>query len=132
MFDTGSTSDSLSPDFTRVTGLKVFRLTKPLNVQLGTVGSWSHINFGTKAVLHLNPVEEEYYFDVFNIDWYDCILGTLSMRWFRILLDLSNNMVVVRSVKYPALSSEEDTIEQTHWSAARVVEHPLQANPTTN
>ena len=132
MFDTGS-SDSLSPDFTWVVGLKVFGLTKALNVQLGTVGSQSRINFGTKAVLHLNPVpvEEEYYFDVFNIDRYDCILGTPSMWQFVILLDLSNNVVMVCSVKYPALSAE-DTIEQMCWSAARVVEHPSQANPTTN
>ena len=33
MFDTRSTSDSLSPDFTRVAGIKVFTLVKPNLVQ---------------------------------------------------------------------------------------------------
>ena len=50
MFDTGSTSDSLSPDFTRVAGMKVFVLEKPLNVQLGTVG------VAPRSILELLPV----------------------------------------------------------------------------
>ncbi len=132
MFDTGSTSDSLSPDFTRVAGLKVFSLAKPLNVQLGTVGSRSRINFGTKANIRLASVEEEYYFDVFNIDRYDCILGTPSMRRFGILPDLANNAIIIRGVKYPAINSEEDTVEQTRRSAARVVETPPQAVSSPN
>ena len=124
MFDTGSTSDSLSPDFTRVAGMKVFTLVKPLNGQLGTVGSGSKINFGTSARIQFASVDEEYYFDVFNIDRYDCILGTPSMRRFGIMPDLVNNAVIIGGISYPALTSDEDTIEQSRRSASRVVTAP--------
>ena len=124
MFDTGSTSDSLSPDFTRVAGMKVFTLAKPLNVQLGTVGSRSKINFGTSARIMFASVDEEYYFDEFNIDRYDCILGTPSMRHFGILPDLANNAVIIGGISYPALTSDEDTLEQSRRSALRVVNTP--------
>ena len=95
MLNSGSTSDSLSPDFTRVAGLKVHTLAKPLNVQLGTVGSRSKINYGTSTRLKVGPVNEDYYFDVFNIDRYDCILGTPSIRKFGVLLDLANNSIII-------------------------------------
>ena len=121
MLDSGSTSDSLSPDFTQVAGLKVHTLARPLNVQLGTVGSQSKINYGTSTRLKLGSVDEEYYFDVFNIDRYDCILGIPFIRKFRLLLDLANNSIIIDGKRHIALTTEEDTVEQVRRSASRIV-----------
>ena len=120
MIDSGS-MNSLSPDFTRVTGLKVHRLAKPLNVQLSTVGSRSKINYGTVIKLNLGSVNEDYYFDVFNIDCYNCILGTPFIRKFGLLLDLANDSVIIGGKRHTALTTEEDTIKQVRRSTSRIV-----------
>ena len=53
------------------------------------------------------------------------------MRKFGILPDLANNAIVLNGIRYPALTSEEDTIEQAHRSASRVVEtSPEAGNPS--
>ncbi|KAJ7575824.1 hypothetical protein C8J56DRAFT_1063063 [Mycena floridula] len=69
LFDSGSTSDALSPAFTRVVAKKSYPLEKSVNVQLGTAGSRSRINFGTTALVSYSSIKEDNeYFDVFNID----------------------------------------------------------------
>ncbi|KAJ7579056.1 hypothetical protein C8J56DRAFT_1059298 [Mycena floridula] len=50
--DSGSTTDALSPDFTRVAKIKAHELENPVNVVLGTVGSKSKINYGTYATVN--------------------------------------------------------------------------------
>ena len=93
LFDSGSTGEALSPHFTLAAGLKVHTLKKGVNIQLGTVGSRSKINFGTHVTIALGDVNTQHYFDVFNIDKYDAIIGTLSMRQHGIILDLKHNVI---------------------------------------
>ncbi len=49
LLDTGSTTMSITHDFTRVVKLTVFQLENLVALQLGTVGSRSMINFGTQT-----------------------------------------------------------------------------------
>ena len=49
LFDSGSTTDAVSPDFTRVANLPVKQLVKPVTLQLGCSGSQSKVNFATES-----------------------------------------------------------------------------------
>ncbi|KIM85631.1 hypothetical protein PILCRDRAFT_5303 [Piloderma croceum F 1598] len=49
LFDSGSTTDAVSPDFTRVVNVPIYKLEKPLTLQLGCASSRSKINFGTES-----------------------------------------------------------------------------------
>ena len=55
--------------------MKVFPLEQQLTLQLGCIGSWSKITHGGKTHIELGSVTSKIYFDVANIDQYDCILG---------------------------------------------------------
>lgn len=62
---------------------------------------------------------------MFNIDKYDAIIGTLFMRQFGILLNLKNNVLRFEEgdLCLPALSLEEDRVEQAWRSASCVSSH---------
>jgi len=49
MFDTGSTSNAVSPEFARVANMKIHSLDEPMGIQLGCKGSKSKIIFGTSG-----------------------------------------------------------------------------------
>ncbi|KZP17245.1 hypothetical protein FIBSPDRAFT_747388, partial [Athelia psychrophila] len=87
LFDSGSTSDSISPDFIRVAKVPIRTLEPPVPLQLGCVGSRSIINFGATARICVGPVNAEGYLDVVNIDKYDAIIGTPFMVRNKIALD---------------------------------------------
>lgn len=95
LFDSGSTTDSVSPDFTRVAKLPVFELENPVTLQLGCVGSRSKINYGTKTELQFAGTREDAYLDVVNIDKYDVILGTPFLKRHRISLNFDSNEIIV-------------------------------------
>ncbi|KAK0185564.1 hypothetical protein F5146DRAFT_892766, partial [Armillaria mellea] len=71
LWDSGSTSTAMSPPFADVSKALVFRLINPIVLQLGTVGSRSRINFGTKSKIMSESYTGPSYFDVVNIDKYD-------------------------------------------------------------
>ena len=75
MIDTGSTGNFVSSAFAKVTGMKVFPLEQQLTLQLGCIGDWSKITHGGESYIELGSRTSEIYFDVANIDWYNCILG---------------------------------------------------------
>jgi hypothetical protein len=69
LIDIGSTTTSVTHDFTQVAKLKVMQLKNPVTLQLGMVGSCSMTNFGARTQLELGPVQEDdAYLDVINID----------------------------------------------------------------
>jgi hypothetical protein len=69
LLDSGSTTVSITHDFARVAKLSVLQLVNPVLLQLGTVGSRSMINFGTKARLEVgSAIEDDAYLDVVNLD----------------------------------------------------------------
>lgn len=96
LFDSGSTTDFVSPDFTRVAKLNILELENPITLQLGCVGSRSQINYGTKHTLQLGSIKVEHYLDVCNIDKYDIVLGTEFLEQFHICLDFSTREIVMR------------------------------------
>ena len=49
LLDSGCTTDAISPEMVRVADLKVYELTEQVPIQLGTRGSQSKINYGTKT-----------------------------------------------------------------------------------
>jgi hypothetical protein len=109
LFDTGSTMDSVSPDFARVNDLRCFPLEKQVQLQLGCVGSRGSINYGVKpAIKVLGSTPAPYYFDVVNIDRYDCIVGTPFMRKFGIEIDFRTDTISVMGKNLPVLLPEEE------------------------
>src|ERR1700749_2933225 len=61
LFDSGSTTDSISPDFTWVAQIPVKTLEDPVTLQLGCVGSRSKINYGTEVDLEFASVTNSTY-----------------------------------------------------------------------
>jgi hypothetical protein len=98
LFDSGSMTDSVSPDFTQVTDLHSFQLTKQVALQLGCVSSRGSINYGVHPKISFVSIQEHpYYLDIVNIDRYDCILGTLFMHEHNIMLDFGISAIIVHS-----------------------------------
>jgi len=83
----------ISPEMVQIVGLKVHQLMEQIPIQLGTKGSKSQINHGTKACIKIGTVENYHYFDVINIDRYDIIIGTVFMKQHRIVLDFKKDQV---------------------------------------
>lgn len=80
LFDSGSTTDSVSPNFTRVANLPVLELEEPVTLQLGCAGSLFKINYGIETNLEFASISDpKMYLDVANLDKYDVILGTLFL-----------------------------------------------------
>ncbi|EAU84488.2 hypothetical protein CC1G_00007 [Coprinopsis cinerea okayama7 len=125
MFDSGSSTDSLSPAFARVNEIKVHPLSTELALQLGTVGSRSSIKYGTIVNIDFGPLKNICdYVDVVNLDRYDAILGTVFMRKHKIMLDLANDQIFVDGKPYPALSETEERKLMARRSAMRKMAHP--------
>ncbi len=80
LMDSGSTGDSMSPEFARVCGAPTFELENPATLQLGCVGSRSRINYGTKVPIQIGNTIVETYLDIVNLDRYDVVLSTPFMR----------------------------------------------------
>jgi predicted aspartyl protease len=110
LLDSGSTTISVTHDFARVAKLSVLQLENPVALQLGTVGSRSMINYGTKAQIELGPIKEnDAYLDVVNIDRYDMIIGTPFMRKHKFVLDFGlNAFSVCGQTLRPMTSGQED------------------------
>ena len=108
LFDSGSTTDSVSPQVTKVAKLPVFQLDNPVTLQLGCVGSRSKIFYGCNVTAAFGPLAVDHYFDVTNIDRYDCIVGNPWMREHGVLLDFANDAIVINGVPIPALTEGEE------------------------
>ncbi|KAJ3485897.1 hypothetical protein NLI96_g4629 [Meripilus lineatus] len=96
LFDSGSSIDAISTEFARVANVKSFELEKPVPIQLGTVGSRSVINFGTKIPVSIHGNKEEIYLDIVNVDHYDIIVGVPLMNRYGISLDFDENKIRLR------------------------------------
>ena len=121
MFDSGSTADSVSPEFAKVANLKVHPLLAAILLQLGTVGSWSKINFGMQYQVKFHLINIKTYIDIVNIDHYDVIFETVFMRHNRIFLDLLNDTIWVYDKPTPSLSEgEEKTVMARRYALRRL------------
>src|ERR1700723_550657 len=99
LFDSGSTTDAVSPDLARVAELLLLALDKPVTLQLGCSGSRSKVNFATTAMINFELVHALTFLDIANLDKYDCILGTPFMKHKIILLDLGSYEIIIRGKK---------------------------------
>ena len=95
MVDTGSTTNFISPAFATVAKLAAFTLESQLALQLGCVGSRSKITHGTHAPVHISNVTCDTYFDVANIDRYNCILGLPFLRNNQVHLDFGEDVLKI-------------------------------------
>jgi Retroviral aspartyl protease len=108
LFDSGSTTDAVTPDFTWVAALEAKELVKPVTLQLGCSGSHSKINFATESLIEFASIDEITYLDIVNLDKYDTILGTPFMRKHGISLDFERQEIVIRGkLRIPALPEGE-------------------------
>ncbi|KAJ7459539.1 hypothetical protein B0H11DRAFT_1737103 [Mycena galericulata] len=96
LFDTGSNTDSLTPEYARATGCKVFKLKEQLLLQLGCKGSSSRINFGARAPVDFGGIKGYYYFDIVNLDLFDGVLSTPFMIKHKLILDFGK-----REIRFP-------------------------------
>src|SRR6202030_1870582 len=111
LFNSGSTTDAMSPDLARVAELPLLALDKPVTLQLGCSGSRSKVNFATTAMINFELVHALTFLDIANLDKYDCILGTPFMTKHKIVLDLGSHEIIIRSkMCIPALSEGEGDI----------------------
>ncbi|KAJ7602461.1 hypothetical protein DFH06DRAFT_1329202 [Mycena polygramma] len=94
LFDSGSNTDSLTPEYARSANCNVFRLEEPVTLQLGCVGSRSHINFGARPSINFGGIKGHAYFDVANLDRYDGIIGTPFMIKHGLVLDFLNRQII--------------------------------------
>ena len=68
LFDSRSTTDSITPEFAFVTKAQQIQLEEQVVLQLGCVGSQSKISYGTKVPIDFGGVKDKLYFNLVNID----------------------------------------------------------------
>ncbi|RPD70731.1 hypothetical protein L226DRAFT_435098, partial [Lentinus tigrinus ALCF2SS1-7] len=101
LFDSGCTTDSISPTLAFLTSADCIELSEQMNLQLGAKGSRTKINHGAKARMKIGPVDEYHYFDVVDIDRYDLILGTPFFLKHNVILDFKNRTITIDGVNVP-------------------------------
>ncbi|KAG6873972.1 hypothetical protein C0992_008183 [Termitomyces sp. T32_za158] len=95
LWDSGSTTTGVTPQFCQVHNIYVSELKEPLLLQLGTVGSQAAVQFGMQATVACTGMTTREYMDVANFDRYDMIVGTPYMRKHHVILDFEKNKIVV-------------------------------------
>ncbi|KAG6874855.1 hypothetical protein C0993_011908, partial [Termitomyces sp. T159_Od127] len=95
LWDSGSTTMGITPQFAHVNTIHVHELTEPLMLQLGTVGSRAVVQFGAEVRVKTSGQPTKEYVDIANFDRYDMIIGTPFMHKNKVLLDFVNNKVIV-------------------------------------
>ncbi|KAF7372409.1 Transposon Tf2-12 polyprotein [Mycena venus] len=96
LFDSGSNTDSITPEYAHATGLPRIRLEEQVVLQLGCVGSRSKISYGTRAPINFGGIKGYLYLDQVNLDRYDGIIGTPFMNKHGVILDFAK-----REIRFP-------------------------------
>ncbi|KAG5332754.1 hypothetical protein C0989_006558 [Termitomyces sp. Mn162] len=95
LWDSGSTTMGITPQFAHVNAIHVHELMEPLMLQLGTVGSCAVVQFGMEVRVKTSGQPTKEYVDIANFDCYDMIIGTPFMHKNKVSLDFVNNKVIV-------------------------------------
>ncbi|KAG6886835.1 hypothetical protein C0995_004011 [Termitomyces sp. Mi166 len=98
LWDSGSTTMGIMPQFVHVNAIHVHELTEPLMLQLGTVGSCTVVQFSTEVKIKMSGHLTKEYVDIANFDHYDMIIGTPFMHKNKVTLDFVNNKVIVNGM----------------------------------
>ena len=106
--DTGSTVDCVTPELVKVCNLNSFKLEEQLPLQLACKGSRSKLTFGTRTNIELGPLSSKEFFDIVNLDRYDCVIGIPYLRKHGIVVDLAANTLTVNGTTIHGMSREEE------------------------
>jgi hypothetical protein len=96
LFDSGSNTDSLTPEFAHSAHCKIFKLDEQVTLQLGCVGSRSKISFGARAPVNFGGIKGNAYYDIVNLDCYDGVISTPFMIKHGLVLDFAQ-----RQIRFP-------------------------------
>ena len=107
MLDTGSTSNFVSLAFATVHRICAFPLEQQLTLQLGCVGSRSRITHGANAQIRIGAFDAQLYFDVANIDRYDCILGIPFLQQNAAIVDFGRQVLRIGRGDVPMIQDSE-------------------------
>src|SRR5271156_2832983 len=108
LFDSGSESDAMSPDFARAHDIKTIRLEPPVPLQLGCKGSQSTIRYGAEPEIQFGSNRQKAYVDIVNIDRYALIRGPPWRGRHKIVLDFRNYSIRRGEYAIQAFTSDED------------------------
>ena len=107
MLDTGSTSNFVSLAFAMVHHIRAFPLEQQLTLQLGCIGSCSRITHGAHAQMWIGAFDAQLYFDVTNIDCYDCILGIPFLQQNAAIVDFGRQVLRIGRGDVPMIQDSE-------------------------
>ncbi|KAJ7499517.1 hypothetical protein FB451DRAFT_1016584, partial [Mycena latifolia] len=96
LIDSGSTTNSMTPEFANATKAPQIQLEEQVTLQLGCVGSKSHINYGTQVPVDFGGIRGHVYFDQVNLDRYDVIIGTPFLNRHGTMIDFHS-----RELRFP-------------------------------
>ncbi|KAI0038524.1 hypothetical protein FA95DRAFT_1464503, partial [Auriscalpium vulgare] len=108
LFDSGSTTNGVSHEAAHVAKLDVFELKEPMTLQLGTVGSRSRVNFGTRSAVVIAGEKFPCFLDIVNVEHYDVILGTPFLKEYNAVLDFEHNTIRIGRREITALTVVEE------------------------
>ena len=124
LFNSESTTDSITPEFAFATKAQQIRLEEQVVPQLGCVESWLKISYKTKVPIDFGGVKDKLYFDLVNIDRYDCIISTPFMNTYGVCLNFGNRTICMNRTQIKVFMFDE---EQAHVNSRRPVKggkHP--------
>ena len=121
LFDSGCTTDSISPTFAYIAMADRIQLDEQVGLQLGARGSRTKISYGARANVQVGPVNDYYYMDVVDIDRYDLILGTPFFSKYDVVLDFKNRTIVINGDPVPVYND----VDEAEAVKARVDRHRL-------
>ncbi|KAG6875454.1 hypothetical protein C0993_009162, partial [Termitomyces sp. T159_Od127] len=98
LWDSGSTTTGIMPQFAHVNAIHVHELTEPVMLQLGTVESHAVVQFGMEVKIKTSGQLTREYVDIANFDRYDMIIGMPFMHKNKVNLNFVNNKVIVNGV----------------------------------
>ena len=113
MLDMGSTSNFVSPAFMTVHRIRTFPLEQQLTLQLGCVGSRSGITHGAHAQMRIGAFDAQLYFDIANIDHYDCILGIPFLWQNAAIVDFGRQVLRIGRGDVPMIQDSETMAAHT-------------------
>ncbi|KAI0071198.1 hypothetical protein K474DRAFT_1583413, partial [Panus rudis PR-1116 ss-1] len=114
LFDSGSTFDSITPSVAMQIKADEFQFPRSVKVQLATKGSHTALARGTYAQCRFGPVDTTHYFDISNIDHYDCVLGMPFLAKHDVVLRPRNRLIEVgEKFSMPAI---EEGARLKSWS----------------
>ena len=88
LFDAGSMTDSIMPEFAFTTKAKTFKLEEQVILQLGCAGSRSKISYGTHVPVNIDQFKDEVYCDLVNIDLVEWAIATHGMYESRLCFNI--------------------------------------------